>query len=173
MSIFKTLAETLSDRRYFDIEEVESIIETYFKLYLSDIKTKDIILDEELKERSRIYNEREQLSLRRDIIEKQLFDAKDKIRNKEEVDRAWMSKANFALRATKRALTNCQDQLSILNLSQKKRSITASQEREPLVIKEVVKILGDRFGKEYARLLFKEAGDNVDNNLKLKISNEN
>lgn len=151
MSIFKTLAETIYEKTFFNIEEMESVIETYFKLFLSDLKANELISDSVQRERMRIVSEKNQLGIKRTAIEKQLFDAKSKIAEGKgsEVDRYWFSRANMAFRLTKQSIVRCQEALTELSYVQKQKNIQKSNNEDRITKDELLRILEERFGAEY------------------------
>lgn len=157
MNTFKILAETLADKNFFDVKEVEEIIEVYFKLWLSDIRNEELITDDITKQRNRILSEKEQLDIQRSIIEKKLFDAKERLSEGKEVDKYWMSRANLAFRIIKGKIVRCQNQLTNLATVEKKRNIETSNTRERNIKRKVFEIVKERFGEEYAKSLFDEA----------------
>ena len=157
MNTFRILAETISDRKFFDIKEIEQIIESHFKLWLSDISSEKLITDDLDKKRNILLSEKEQLDLKRSVIEKQLFDAKEKIKEGIEVDKYWMSRANLSFRITKSNLVRCQNQLSTISKLQKKKNAEASYSRERYIKANVFKIIKERFGENYTNDLFNDA----------------
>ena len=158
MNIFRTLAETIYEKNFFSFEEIEDIIETYFKIYLSDIKSTGLIKDSIASEKMRITSERSQLSIKRTIIEKQIFDAKAKIAEGRgsEVDRYWFSRANMAFRLTKQSIVECQDRLSVLATIEKNRNVENTMQEDRVIRVAMYKKIEERYGTEYAKQLYNE-----------------
>lgn len=157
MNTFRILAETLADKNFFNIDEVEETIEVYFKLWLSDVRNEELITDDITKERNRILSEKEQLDIQRSILERKLFDAKTLLSEGKQVDRFWMSRANLAFRIIKGKIVRCQNRLTNLVTVEKKRNIELSNDKDRKIKKEMTKILIERFGKEYVHDLLLQA----------------
>lgn len=161
MSIFKQLAQALSDRSFFVQDEVEELIEVYFNIFISDIKNRNFFTEDIEKRKMEILSEMNQLSIKRSMIEKQLFDAKAKIKDGGNVDMYWMSRANFAFRITKQQIVFCQSQLTKLSLQKKKINIESSQSEQELFVANLKKILQNEIGKDAASAIFEKAGKSV------------
>jgi hypothetical protein len=157
MSIFKTLAEVIYEKNFFNIEEMEDVIETYFKIYLSDVKGNELMNDSIASERMRIMSERTQLLVKRTVIAKQVSDAGAMILEGKTIDRYWFSRAKMALRFTKLAIVECQNRMTNLAAIQKKRNIEKSNIEDRLTRIEVIRIIEERFGNEYAMQLYQDA----------------
>lgn len=157
MNTFRILAETLADKNFFDVDEVEQIIECYFKIFLSDIRNEELMTDDITKQRNRILSEQDQLMLQRSIIEKKLFDAKERLSNGKEVDKFWMSRANLAFRIIKSKIVRCQNQLTNLATVEKKRNIELTENKNRKIKAKVFEIIKERLGQEYAKNIFEEA----------------
>jgi hypothetical protein len=157
MSIFKTLAEVIYEKNFFNIEEMEDVIETYFKIYLSDVKGNELMNDSIASERMRIMSERTQLLVKRTVIAKQVSDAGAMILEGKVIDRYWFSRAKMALRFTKLAIVECQNRMTNLAAIQKKRNIEKSNIEDRLTRIEVIRIIEERFGNEYAMQLYQDA----------------
>lgn len=158
MSVFRTLAETIYEKKFYDLEEMEGVIETYFKIFLSDAKSNELLLDSIDSEKMRVLSEMSQLGIKRAVIEKQIFDAKSKIAEGRgsEVDRFWFSRANMAFRLTKQSIVDCQARLSSLSAIQKQRNIEKAntEDRKKFVIFK--SIIERRYGLEYLTELIEE-----------------
>jgi len=157
MNTFRILAETLADKNFFDVKEVEEIIEVYFKLWLSDIRNEELITDDITKQRNRILSEKEQLDIQRSIIEKKLFDAKERLSEGKEVDKYWMSRANLAFRIIKGKIVRCQNQLTNLATVEKKRNIQLSETLNRKIKNKVFELIKSDKGEDFAISLFQTA----------------
>ncbi len=143
---FKILAETISEKQYLDVKDLEQQLEFFFKLYLSEIDM--VQLDDVNKKRQQIYINQSELSQKRTNLEQQLLLAKNKIHRREYVDLDWMARLNSAFRITKQQLNDTKNQLTILSSVEKSRNIERSEmENNKLrfIYKEFIK---DNFGEE-------------------------
>lgn len=157
MNTFKVLAEVLADKNYFEVSEVEGIIEVYFNLWLSDIRNGEIISDDIIIQRNRILSEKDQLHIKRNVIEKQLFDAKESISQRKEVDKYWMSRANLAFRIVKDQIIRCQNHLTNLSSIERKRNIEISESESRKIKDKVFQLIKEDRGEDFAKELFKKA----------------
>ena len=157
MSTFKILSQVLAEKNYFDVSEIESIIAVYFKIWLSDLKNDSLQSTDFAKRRNKAISEYEQLSIRRSAIEKQIFDAKQDIREGKAVDTRWLNRANFAFRMIKSEIVSKQAEISNINSVEKQQNIQSANTRERMIKGEVLNILKERFGDEYAIELFQQA----------------
>jgi hypothetical protein len=163
MNIFRTLAEVIYDKNFFKIEEMESIIETYFKIYLSDANSNEFVEDALSRERIRIISEKNQLGIKRDVIEVQIFEAKTKIAegNGHEVDRHWFNRLNAAFKFTKQEIRSCDERLTILAMAQKESNIKKANTEDRIVLDGIKAIIENRFGREYLLDLYNEVNRNI------------
>lgn len=164
MSVFKNLAEVISEKQFFKIEEVEDIIQTYFNIYLSDIRAGELESDAFQRERRRLMSEKSQLLLNRALIERQLLEAKLKIAEGRgrEVDKNWFCRASLAFRFTKIGLSDLQDRLGTLSSIERKRNAELANTRERAFIEKLRDAIDKRHGIEHTRELFNIAHANVE-----------
>lgn len=155
MTTFRILAEVLAEKNYFDLDEIEKIVEVYFKLWLSDLKDKGIE-DDIIKRRNLYLSQKAQIDIQRSIIERQLLEAKSRLREGESVDTAWMARANLAFRIKKSQLVHIQDMLTQLKSIEKKRNILLHQNEKELLCSYLIKFLRSEFGDNTTEALLKE-----------------
>ena len=143
---FKILAETISEKQYLDIKDLEQQLEFFFKLYLSEI---DIVqLDDINKKRQQIYINQSELSQKRTNLEQQLLLAKNKIHRREHVDLDWMARLNSAFRITKQQLNDTKNQLTILASVEKSRRIEKSEKEDKHILEGLKAYVKNSIGQE-------------------------
>lgn len=160
-STFKILAEVLADKNYFDLSEIETIIEVYFKIWLSDIRGAEK-LDDIIMRRNKILSEKEQIEIQKNIIERQLLEAKSMLREGKWVDTSWMARANLAFRIKKSQIVHYQTELTSLKAIEKKRNIETSNTRDRIFLDKLKDYTFKLIGKDDASELFEKIKNEVD-----------
>ena len=143
---FKILAETISEKQYLDIKDLEQQLEFFFKLYLSEIDM--VQLDDINKKRQQIYINQSELSQKRTNLEQQLLLAKNKIHRREYVDLDWMARLNSAFRITKQQLNDTKNQLTILASVEKSRRIEKAEKEDRYILDGLKAYVKNSIGQE-------------------------
>lgn len=162
-STFRILAEVLSEKNYFDINEVENIIEVYFKIWYADFQ-KETSNNDIVAQRNRILSEKEQIELQKNIIERQLLEAKSRLREGQKVDTSWMARANLAFRIKKMQIVFLQSEMTNLKTIEKKRNIELSVGIDRIFTDMLKDYVCDSIGAEKASILFERIGSEIDKN---------
>ena len=159
-STFKILAEVLADKNYFDLDEIESIIGVYFKIWLSDIRNEEKF-DDIIIKRNKILSEWQQVVFQKNIIERQLLEAKSMLREGKLVDTSWMARANLAFRIKKSQIVQYQTELSNLKTIEKKRRIETSNTRDRVFSEKLKDFVFDLIGKDETSALFEKIDSEI------------
>jgi len=141
----KILAELLSERKYFDLEEIEDLIDIHFKLWVDDYNSEGNGI---IKKRNRLLNEQEQIKIQKFAIEKQLLIAKSELKEGKKVDTNWMAKANLASRIKGTQIVRIQNQLSNLKTIEKQINIDKSKIQNEFEFQELRNYVHKLLGKE-------------------------
>lgn len=160
-STFKILAEVLADKNYFDLDEIETIIGVYFKIWLSDTRNQEEF-DDIIIRRNKILSEKEQIEIQKNIIERQLLEAKSMLREGKWVDTSWMARANLAFRIKKSQIVQFQADLTNLKTIEKKRRIETANTRDRIFLDKLKDYTFKLIGKDSASELFANISAQVD-----------
>jgi len=160
-STFKILAEVQADKNYFDLDEIETIIGVYFKIWLSDIRSNEE-LDDIIIKRNRILSEKEQIDIQKNIIERQLLEAKSMLREGRWVDTSWMARANLAFRIKKSQIVQFQADLTNLKTIEKKRRIETANTEERIFLDKLKDFIFDLIGNDKSLELFTKIRSEID-----------
>ena len=159
-STFKILAEVLADKNYFDLDEIETIIGVYFKIWLSDIRNEEKF-DDIIIKRNKILSEWQQVDIQKNIIERQLLEAKSMLREGKWVDTSWMARANLAFRIKKSQIVQYQTELSNLKTIEKKRRIETSNTRDRVFSEKLKDFIFDLIGEYETSSLFERIRNEI------------
>lgn len=160
-SAFRILAEVLADKNYFDIDEIETIISVYFKIWLSDIRNEERF-DDIITERNKILSQWRQIDIQKNIIERQLLEAKSMLREGKWVDTSWMARANLAFRIKKSQIVQCQADLSNLKTIEKKRRIETSNTIDRVFSEKLKDFVFDLIGEHETSILFSKITNEIE-----------
>jgi len=147
---FKLLAEIFSEIRYFDLKEVESLIEIHYKSWYND-EFKSEFDNDIIKKRKELVNEISSIQIERNFIESQLLIAKSELKEGKKVDTKWMAKANLAFRIKARQIVNLQEKLANLKTIEKELRTDRANSEDRLLNKEYFEYLKNNFGEEKAK----------------------
>ena len=170
MSMFKFLAELIADRSFYDIEEIASLIQTYFEFYRQDEINTEMSNNDIVKRRNLISAKMRDLGIERSVIEKQLLVAKSRLKEGKEVDTEWMARANLAFRIKKSQIVSLQNDMANLKSYEKEQNIRRHTTLERLINRELFRVLSVEYSKEKAKEIFELAESAVENKVNDEFS---
>jgi hypothetical protein len=162
MSIFKSLSETIANKRFFDVSEIEDLIKTYFEFYQQDAMNDELFKSGIVRRRNLILSKKRNTEIEKHIIEKQLLVAKSKIKEKKEVDKEWMARANLAFRIKKSQILSFENDLTNLRTYEKEKNMKKSSSVNSFLIKELILLITDRLGDEESSSILSKAKELAD-----------
>ena len=163
----KELAESITELKFINKQDLEVMIEIYFKIWQSE-QTKNLINpnDPILRLRNEIIKEREELNLKKESIQRQVDEAEQDIKDGKVVDMRWYSRLKSALRITKFQLHQSQYRFSELKLLEKKQNIERSSSNKEEFCANVAFVIKEKYGKEEQTAIFTKAGELTNNIIK-------
>ena len=157
------LAESILDLRIIDKNELESMIEVYFKIWQEE-QLKNLIYknDPVLALRNEISKQKQELHIKKEQMQRQIDRANIAIEQGKKINLDWLSSLKSALRNVKYESHRLQERKSEVKYLEKMQNIKTSADRRNIFHAHLSDLLEEIMSKEEKIKIFEEAGRRAD-----------